>query len=166
MLTNPTPIETPAVAAKVYDKLHLYSLTAIQPTGDDGNGSGSGSITVELLPATADGELATGDKVQRMSPARFTPRLPKCRNWPQRLRQSSPRFLPRRHGWLLNRRLWTMSNTVTLTEEQAKLVMQALDLAVKTGGLNAAAAILPVASAIEQQLTSDSTLPAPSSTLP
>jgi hypothetical protein len=67
MLTNPTPIETPAVAAKVYDKLHLYSLTAIQPTGDDGNGSGSGSITVELLPATADGELATGDKVQRMS---------------------------------------------------------------------------------------------------
>jgi hypothetical protein len=34
MLTNPTPIETPAVAAKTYDKLHLYSLTAIQPTGD------------------------------------------------------------------------------------------------------------------------------------
>jgi hypothetical protein len=67
MLTNPTPIETPAVAAKVYDKLHLYSLTAIQPTGDDGNGSGSGSITVELLPATADGELATGDNVQRVS---------------------------------------------------------------------------------------------------
>jgi hypothetical protein len=47
MLTNPTPIETPAVAAKVYDKLHLYSLTAIQPTGD------SGSITVELLPSTS-----------------------------------------------------------------------------------------------------------------
>jgi hypothetical protein len=63
MLTNPTPIETPAVAAKVYDKLHLYSLSAIQPTGD----SGSGSITVELLPATADGELATGDNVQRVS---------------------------------------------------------------------------------------------------
>ena len=61
MLTNPTPIETPAVAAKVYDKLHLYSLSAIQPTGD------SGSITVELLPATADGELASGDRVQRMS---------------------------------------------------------------------------------------------------
>jgi hypothetical protein len=59
-----------------------------------------------------------------------------------------------------------VSNTVTLTEEQAKLVMQALDLAVKTGGLNAAAAILPVASAIEQQLTSDSTLPAPGSALP
>ena len=61
LLPNQTPIETPAVAAKVYDKLHLYSLTAIQPTGD------SGSITVELLPATADGELATGDKVQRVS---------------------------------------------------------------------------------------------------
>ena len=48
-----------------------------------------------------------------------------------------------------------MSNTVTLTEEQAKLVMQALDLAVKTGGLNAAAAILPVAQCIESQLTKD-----------
>jgi hypothetical protein len=57
-------------------------------------------------------------------------------------------------------------NSVTLTEEQAKLVMQCLDLACKQGGLNAAAQILPVASAIEQQLTSDSTLPAPSSTLP
>ena len=61
MLTNPNPIETPAVAAKVYDKLHLYSLVAMHPTASDGQ------ITVELLPATADGELATGDKVQRMS---------------------------------------------------------------------------------------------------
>jgi hypothetical protein len=61
LLPNQTPIETPAVAAKTYDKLHLYSLTAIQPTGD------SGSITVELLPATDSGELASGDKVQRMS---------------------------------------------------------------------------------------------------
>ena len=48
-----------------------------------------------------------------------------------------------------------MSKTVTLTEEQAKLVMQCLDLAVKTGGLNAAAQILPVASDIEQQLTKE-----------
>ena len=65
--------------------------------------------------------------------------------------------------------------TVTLTADQAKLVMQCLDLAVKTGGLNAAAQILPVATAIEQQLTlrpvgdqpeGDSTLPAPSSQLP
>jgi hypothetical protein len=46
-----------------------------------------------------------------------------------------------------------MSKTVTLTEEQAKLVMQCLDLACKQGGLNAAAAILPVARAIEGQLT-------------
>ena len=61
LLPNQTPIETPAVAAKVYDKLHLYSLTAIQPTGD------SGSITVELLPSTSAGELASGDRVQRMS---------------------------------------------------------------------------------------------------
>jgi hypothetical protein len=43
--------------------------------------------------------------------------------------------------------------TVTLTEEQAKLVMQCLDLACKSGGLNAAAAILPVARVIEGQLT-------------
>ena len=61
LLPNQTPIETPAVAAKVYDKLHLYSLVAMHP---DQN---AGSITVELLPATADGELATGDNVQRMS---------------------------------------------------------------------------------------------------
>ena len=61
MLDNPTPITTEAVAAKVYDKLHLYSLTAIQPTGD------SGSITCELLPATSSGELASGDNVQRLS---------------------------------------------------------------------------------------------------
>jgi hypothetical protein len=46
-----------------------------------------------------------------------------------------------------------MSKTVTLTEEQAKLVMQCLDLACKQGGLNAAAQILPVAQAIENQLT-------------
>jgi hypothetical protein len=53
-------------------------------------------------------------------------------------------------------------NTVTLTADQAKIVMQCLDLAVKTGGLNAAAQILPVASAIEQQLTAVSEPSAPS----
>jgi hypothetical protein len=42
--------------------------------------------------------------------------------------------------------------SVTLTEDQAKLVMQCLDLATKQGGLNAAAVILPVAQAIESQL--------------
>ena len=46
-----------------------------------------------------------------------------------------------------------MSKAVTLTEEQAKLVMQCLDLATKHGGLNAAAAILPVAQEIERQFT-------------
>ena len=61
LLPNQTPITTEPVPAKVFDKLHLYSLSAIHPTGD------SGSITVELLPATDSGELATGDKVQRMS---------------------------------------------------------------------------------------------------
>ncbi len=68
MLTNPNPIETPAVAAKVYDRLHVYSLSAIQPTAD------SGSITVELLPATADGELASGSLVQKMT-APLTPEI-------------------------------------------------------------------------------------------
>jgi hypothetical protein len=42
--------------------------------------------------------------------------------------------------------------SITLTTEQARLVMQCLDLACKQGGLNAAAMILPVAQAIEGQL--------------
>jgi uncharacterized protein YecA (UPF0149 family) len=68
MLTNPNPITTEPVAAKVYDRLHVYSLSAIQPTAD------SGSITVELLPATADGELANGSLVQKMT-APLTPEI-------------------------------------------------------------------------------------------
>jgi hypothetical protein len=48
-----------------------------------------------------------------------------------------------------------MSKQVTLTEAEAKIVMQCLDLACKQGGLNAAAAILPVAQAIESQLTKE-----------
>ena len=52
-------------------------------------------------------------------------------------------------------------NSVTLTAEQAKLVMQCLDHAVKAGGLNAAAQILPVAQAIEQQLAASSEPSAP-----
>jgi hypothetical protein len=46
-----------------------------------------------------------------------------------------------------------MNKTVTLTEEQAKIVMQALDIATKAGGLNAASQLLPVAVSIEKQLT-------------
>ena len=61
MLTNPNPITTEPVPAKTFDKLHLYSLVAMHP---DQN---SGSITVELLPATSSGELASGDNVQRLS---------------------------------------------------------------------------------------------------
>jgi hypothetical protein len=45
-----------------------------------------------------------------------------------------------------------MNKQVTLTEAEAKIVMQCLDLATKQGGLNAAAVILPVAQAIESQL--------------
>jgi hypothetical protein len=61
MLNNPTPLTTEPVPAKVFDKLHVYSLSAIQPTAD------SGSITVELLPATESGELASGDFIQRLT---------------------------------------------------------------------------------------------------
>ena len=61
MLDNPTPIVTEPVAAKVYDKLHLYSLVAMHPHQN------SGSISVELLPSTSAGELASGDNVQRLS---------------------------------------------------------------------------------------------------
>jgi hypothetical protein len=46
-------------------------------------------------------------------------------------------------------------NTVTLTAEQARIVMQCLNLAVKTGGLNAAAQLLPLATSIEKQLTEE-----------
>jgi hypothetical protein len=45
--------------------------------------------------------------------------------------------------------------TVTLTEDQAKLVMQCLDIATKQGGLNAAAVIMPVAQTIEGQLSAE-----------
>jgi hypothetical protein len=62
MLTNPTPIVTEPVPSKVYDKLHVYSLSAIRP-----DTQGSGSITVELLPCTEAGELANGSLVQRIS---------------------------------------------------------------------------------------------------
>jgi hypothetical protein len=68
MLTNPNPITTEPVAAKVYDRLHVYSLSAIQPTAD------SGSITVELLPCTQSGELANGSLVQKMT-APLTPEI-------------------------------------------------------------------------------------------
>lgn len=63
MLTNPTPIVTEPVPSKVYDKLHVYSLSAIQPTLNPK----SGSISVDLLPATADGQLASGDQVQKIT---------------------------------------------------------------------------------------------------
>ena len=63
MLTNPNPITTEPVEAKVYDRLHVYTLSAIQPTANPQ----SGSITVELLPATESGELANGSLVQKMT---------------------------------------------------------------------------------------------------
>ena len=44
---------------------------------------------------------------------------------------------------------------IHLTEEQAKNTMQLLDLAVKAGGLNASVLALPIAQAIEEQLTKE-----------
>ena len=61
MLDNPTPLTTEPVPARVFDKLHVYSLSAIQPSAS------SGSITIELLPCSQAGELASGDNVQRLS---------------------------------------------------------------------------------------------------
>jgi hypothetical protein len=61
MITNPNPITIEPTPAKVFDKLHVYTLTAIQPTVD------SGSISVELLPATSDGEIANGSFVQKVT---------------------------------------------------------------------------------------------------
>lgn len=63
MLNNPNPITTDPIPAKVFDKLHVYTLAAIQPTANPA----SGSITVELLPATSTGELAPSDQMQRMT---------------------------------------------------------------------------------------------------
>ena len=51
-----------------------------------------------------------------------------------------------------------MNKQVTLTEAEAKIVMQCLDLACKQGGLNAAAIIMPVAASIERQLTESAPL--------
>jgi len=44
---------------------------------------------------------------------------------------------------------------VVLTKQEAQLVMQALDVAVRQGGLNTSAVLLPVAQKIEQQLTEE-----------
>ena len=52
--------------------------------------------------------------------------------------------------------------TVTLTEDQSRAAMQLLDLAVKAGGLNAAAMALPIAQSIEQQLTAPESMGVPS----
>ena len=46
----------------------------------------------------------------------------------------------------------TTPKTVTLTEDQAKLVQQALDAAIRQGGANAAVVILPIMQSIDKQL--------------
>jgi hypothetical protein len=61
MLTNPTPITTDLVPAKVFNKLHVFSLSATQPSVS------SGAIHVGLLPATESGELADQSKLQMIS---------------------------------------------------------------------------------------------------
>lgn len=48
-----------------------------------------------------------------------------------------------------------MNKSVTLTENEARLVMQAIDASVRSGGLNSAVVLLPIASSIESQLTTD-----------
>jgi len=51
-----------------------------------------------------------------------------------------------------------MNKQITLSEQEAQIVMQCLDIATKHGGLNAAAAILPVALSIERQLKQEQPL--------
>ena len=45
--------------------------------------------------------------------------------------------------------------SVTLTPEQAKLVQQALDAAIRSGGANAAVQVLPLMQEIERQLAGE-----------
>jgi hypothetical protein len=45
-----------------------------------------------------------------------------------------------------------MNKQVTLTENQAKVVQQSLDAAIRAGGANAAVIILPIMQEIETQL--------------
>jgi|688.fasta_scaffold463381_1 hypothetical protein len=61
MLDNPTPIINDPVPAKVFNKLHVFSLSATQPSVS------SGAIHVGLLPATESGELADQSKLQMIS---------------------------------------------------------------------------------------------------
>lgn len=61
MITNPNPITTDPVPAKVYDQLYVASLTATQSKQYGGH------IICELLPMTSSGELAPRDTVQRIS---------------------------------------------------------------------------------------------------
>jgi len=61
MITNPTPTTSDPVPARVFDRLHVLSLTAISPAPD------SGVLTVELIPSTQDGVLAPLSTVQRIS---------------------------------------------------------------------------------------------------
>jgi len=61
MIINPNPITTEPVPAKVYDRLYVSSLTATQSKEH------GGYIGVELLPMTANGELAPRENMQRIS---------------------------------------------------------------------------------------------------
>jgi len=61
MITNPNPIQIPASESKTFDKLHIFSLNARQPSAT------TGSISLEMLPATSTGELADERLMQRVS---------------------------------------------------------------------------------------------------
>jgi hypothetical protein len=61
MITNPIPITSDPVPARVFDRLHVLSLTANSPKSD------FGVLTVELIPSTEDGVLAPLSTVQRIS---------------------------------------------------------------------------------------------------
>jgi hypothetical protein len=48
--------------------------------------------------------------------------------------------------------------TITLSEEQAKLILQTIDVAIKVGGTQTAAVVLPLVYEIEKQLQNDNVL--------
>jgi hypothetical protein len=75
LLPNQTPITTEAVAAKVYDKLHLYSASppsSRQAMMETAVAAAASPWSCCPPPQTANSPVATN--VQRVSPARFIPR--------------------------------------------------------------------------------------------
>lgn len=97
MLNNPHPLTTEPIPAKVFSKLHVYSLSAFQPSVS------SGSITVELLPATQSGELASAENIQSIT----APLYPTMNEVPELAAafQAVLAAIPPTQAWLANQQV-------------------------------------------------------------